>query len=153
MTMAAHVGTHAPRSNTLIVRFKAFTGRLELDRRLASGERPDACPELARRASVIDRWRIRHHLADSLERLIVEAVAPQHEHGAAVPVQRDEVLMAQADLIRLVRALRSEPAPPLRCIAIVSLLLSDGAGPVSAPHPRGTLAEIAFRAAFLAEAG
>jgi hypothetical protein len=68
-------------------------------------------------------------------------------------VQRDDVLAAQTDLLRLVRALRSDTAPPLRCLATVSLLLTDGAGPIFAPHPRGTLAEIAFQTAFLAEAG
>jgi hypothetical protein len=126
---------------------------LELDRQLAAGADPDKSPELARRAHVLSNWRVRHGLADGLERVVVEAIALPHASGATVPVQHDEVMAAQPDLLRLVRALRSEPAPPLRCIAIVSLLLSDGAGPVFAPHSHGTLAEIAFQAAFLAEAG
>jgi hypothetical protein len=152
VTVAAHAGMNAPRSWGLVARLQAFARRLELDRRLAAGASADESPELARRTRVLSHWRARHRLADGLERVVVEAVTAPHEHGAAVPVQRDEVLTAQADLLRLARALRSEPAPPLRCIAVVSLILTDGAGPVFAPHPRGTLAEIAFHAAFLAEA-
>jgi hypothetical protein len=80
-----------------------------------------------------------------------EAGSP--EQGAAVPVRRDEVLAAQRDLLRLVAALRSAPAPPVRSIAAVSLLLTDGTGPLFAPYPRGSLREVAFQAAFCAEAG
>jgi hypothetical protein len=151
--MAAHTDTRAPRSWGLRVRLKAATHRLELDARLAAGENPDACPELARRAHVLSGWRMRHRLADGVENVVVEAVAPPYEHGASVPVQREEVLAAQRDLLRLARALRSEPAAPVRAIAAVSLLLADGAGPVFVPHPHGTLSEAAFQAAFLAEAG
>jgi hypothetical protein len=151
--MGAHAGTRPPRSSGLITRLKAFTGRLELDRRLAAGANPDTSPELARRAHVLRGWRVRHHLADSLEQVIVEAVAPPRERGAAIPVQREEVLAAQRDLLRLVAALRSEPPAPVRGIAAVSVLLTDGTGPVYAPHPHGTLREAAFRAAFHAEAG
>jgi len=70
-----------------------------------------------------------------------------------VPVQRDEVLLAHRDLSRLARSLRADPAPPVRAIALVSVLLTDGTGPVFARYPHGTLAEAAFQAAFLAEAG
>jgi hypothetical protein len=150
--MAAHAGTHTPRAG-LITRLKAFTRRLDLDRSLAAGVAEHGNATLARRAEVLRHWRVRHRLADGLERVVVEAVAPPRDYGAAAPVQRDEVLAAQPDLLRVVRALRSEPAPPLRTIAIVSVLLTDGAGPVFAPHAHGTLAEIAFQAAFLAEAG
>ena len=150
--MAAHAGMSVPRAWGLRARLKAFTGRMELDRRLAAGERTGAGPELARRAYVLQHWRVRHRLADGLERLVIDAVAPPHESGAAVTVQREAVLAAQHDLLRLVRALRSEPSPPVRSIAMVSVLLTDGSGPVFAPHPVGTLVELAFQAAFHAEA-
>jgi hypothetical protein len=150
--MAAHSDIGVPRSWGLSVRLRAFIDRLELDRRLAGGESPAESPELGRRAQVLSHWRVRHSLADSLERVVIEAIAPARDRGAAVPVQRAEVVSAQPDLLRLVAALRSEPAPSLRSIAAVSLLLADGAGPLFAPHPSGTLAEVAFQAAFLAEA-
>jgi hypothetical protein len=137
----------------LVTRIKAATGRLALDRRLADGAAPASSPELARRAQVLSGWRTRHALADGLERVVTEAVAPPRHHGADVPVQRDEVLAAQAELLRLATALRAEPAPAARGVAEASLLLIDGSGPVFSPHPPGTLREAAFRAAFHAEAG
>jgi hypothetical protein len=51
--MATHAGTNAPRSWGLIARPKAFTGRLDLDARLAAGANEQATPELARRAQVL----------------------------------------------------------------------------------------------------
>jgi hypothetical protein len=151
--MAAHVDIRAPRSWGLRTWLKVATHPLELDTRLAAGENPTSCPELARRAYILRGWRVRHRLADGIEKTVVEAVAPPYEHGAAVPVQREEVLTAQHDLLRLIRALRSEPAPPVEAIATVSLLLTNGAGPMFAPHPHGTLSEVVFQAAFHAEAG
>jgi hypothetical protein len=136
----------------LLTRLKVATHHLELDARLAAGENPDGSPELARRAHDLQSRRVRQRLSDGLENAVVEAVAPPYDHGAAVPVQRDEVLAAERDLLRLARALRSEPAPPVRGIAAVSLLLTDGAGPLFAPHAHGTLSELAFRAAFHVEA-
>jgi hypothetical protein len=137
----------------LLTRLKVATHHLELDARLAAGENPDGSPELARRAYDLQSRRVRQRLSDGLEVAVVEAVAPPYDHGAAVPVQRDEVLAAEHDLLRLARALRSEPAPPVRGIAAVSLLLTDGTGPLFAPHSHGTLSELAFRAAFHVEAG
>jgi hypothetical protein len=151
--MAAHARTNAPRYSGLRTRLKAFTGRVELDRRLARGASAQTSPELARRALVLSRWRMRHRLADALEHAVIEAIRPPYEHGAAIEVQREEVLLAQHDLLRLVRALRSEPAPQVRGVAAVSLLLTDGTGPLFAPHPPGTLREVVFQAAFHAEAG
>ncbi|HEX5617383.1 MAG TPA: hypothetical protein VFX51_03135 [Solirubrobacteraceae bacterium] len=136
----------------VLTQLRVLIGRVELDRELAAGTPEHTSPVLARRAEVLRRWRVQQHLADSLERVIAEAVAPTHEHGASVPVQRDEVLLAQRDLLRLVQALRSDRPAPVRGVAAVSALLTDGAGPLFAPHPSGTLREAAFQAAFHAEA-
>jgi hypothetical protein len=150
--MAAHASTRVPRSWRLVTCVKAFVGRLELDRRLAAGTDPAASPELARRAQVLSRWRVQHALADALEHVVVEAVAPPRRHGADIPVQRTEVLAAQRDLLRLVAALRAVPGPSVRATAAASLLVTDGTGPVFSPHPAGTLRTAAFQAAFHAEA-
>jgi hypothetical protein len=149
--MAAHADTSIRWG--LLARIKAATGRFALDQRLAAGEQPSSRPELARRAQVLSGWRTRHALADGLERVVMEAVAPPRHHGADVPVQREEVLAAQDVLLRLATALRAEPAPPVRAVAEASLLLIDGTGPVFSPYPPGALREAAFRAAFHAEAG
>jgi hypothetical protein len=151
--MAAHASTGAPRSWDLVTRLRAFAGRLELDARLAAGENPGASPALARRAQVLSRWRVLHSLADALERLVTEAVAPPTNYGARIPVQREEVLVAQNDLLRLAAALRAVPGPSVRAAAAAALLVEDGTGPVFSPHPPGTLQAAAFQAAFHAEAG
>jgi hypothetical protein len=151
--MAAHADLHVPRSRGLVARLRAHTARLELDHALATGADPRTTAPLARRAEVLRRRRVRERLARGLERIVAEAAAPPHEHGADVPVQREEVLAARRDLLRLVAALRSAPGPGVRCIATVSLLLTDGTGPVFAPYPHGTLRQAAFQAAFQAEAG
>jgi hypothetical protein len=67
-------------------------------------------------------------------------------------VVRGEVRRARQELLRLVEALRAEPPGHVRGIAAVSLLLTDGAGPLFAEHPTGTLREAALRAAFHLEA-
>jgi hypothetical protein len=61
--------------------------------------------------------RVRDRLAEGIEHLVIDAVAPA-----------------------------------VRGTAIVSVLLTDGSGPVFAPHPEGSLRELAFQAAFHAEA-
>ena len=149
--MAAHA--YNPGRWDLLTRIKTATGRLALDRRLAEGANPGSRPELARRAAVLSGWRTRHALAAGIERIVAEAVAPPRAHGADVPVQRDEVLAAQAELLRLAAALRAESAAGVRGVATASLLQTDGTGPVFAPHPSGTLREAASQAAFHAEAG
>jgi hypothetical protein len=150
--MAAHASTHAPRTWGLRARLKAFTSRLELDTQLAAGENPSSSPELTRRAERLSGARVQRRLADSLDRVVDEAGAPPHEPGAAARVERAEVLSAARDLRRFAAALRAGPADPVRAAATASLLLTDGTGPVFAPHPPGTLREIAFQAAFHAEA-
>jgi hypothetical protein len=154
VTVAAHAGIGIPRSGRLLARLRAFWRRVELDRQLAQGVAPDTSPALLQRSRVLSSWRVRHTLADGLESVIVEAATPpRRAMGAAVPVQREAVLDAQDDLLRLVAALRAEPAAPVRGIAMASQLLTDGAGPVFAPHPRGALREAVFQAAFQTERG
>jgi hypothetical protein len=140
-------------SAPLVTRLKAAAERAELDRELAHGVSPSTNPELARRAEILRSRRVRRRLAAGLEHVLDEAVAPSRGPTAAIPVQRAEVLMAWRDLSRLARALRADPAPPVRAIAVASVLLADGTGPVFASYPHGTLAEAALQAAFLAEAG
>jgi hypothetical protein len=146
--------SHAiPRRTGVLTRLKAATGRHKLDRRLARGADPDASPELACRTRVLRGWRVRHSFADALERVVREAEHPDDRYTAAIPVAHDEVLAARDDLLRAARGLRAEPPADVRGIAEVSLLLTDGAGPLFAEHPPGALREAAFQAAFHLEAG
>ncbi len=129
-------------------------GRLSLDRRLAAGEDPGCSPKLARRAQELTRRRNRRSLSEGLVRVVGDASrGPRVRRGAAIPVQREAVLEARRELLRLAAALRDEPAPDVRAIAEASLLVTDAGGPVFALHPRGALRQAALRAAFHAEAG
>ena len=151
--MAAFAGSVIPRRASIVTRLKAAAGRMALDRRLARGDDPDSTPELACRARVLRGWRLRHALANGIQHVVKEAENPPFSYTAAIPVARVEVLAARRDLLRAAEALRAEPPAPVRGIAEVSLLLTDGAGPMFTEHPAGTLREAAFRAAFHLEAG
>ena len=150
--MAVFTSHGIPHRWALLTRIKAATGRATLDRRLAHGTDPSATQEMACRAGVLHRGRVRHALADGLEHVVLEAEHPDHRFSAAVPVARDEVLAARDELLRVAGLLRAEPPGGVRGIAEVSLLLTDGSGPLFAEHPPGTLREAAFRAAFHLEA-
>jgi hypothetical protein len=123
---------------------------LNLDRRLADGEDPHATRALERRAHKLARSR--QSLAAGIEGVVHEAEAPRSWTSAAVPVQRKQVRDARGELLRLAAALRNGHEPSVRAVAMASVLLTDGASPVFAPHPRGALRQLAFRAAYTAEA-
>ena len=127
--------------------------RHTLDRRLAMGADPLESAALARRARALRGWRPRHAFADGIERVVHEAEHPDDRFTAAIPVAREEVLSARGDLLRVAEALRAEPPCDVRGIAEVSLLLTDGSGPLFTRRPAGTLREAALRAAFHLEAG
>jgi hypothetical protein len=116
-----------------------MSGRQKLDRRLAAGDDPLATRALARRASVLVSARTRCRLACRFERIVVEIERPAAGVTAAIPVNRREVLAARTDLLLLAAALRGASHPDPRGVAGAELLLTDGAGPVFAPSPPGSL--------------
>jgi hypothetical protein len=123
---------------------------IRLDRRLAEGADPHISRALERRAHRLARSR--QSIAAGIEGVVVEADAPPSGSSAAVPVQREQVLAARSELLRLAAALRNGHEPDVRAVAMASVLLTDGAGPVFAPHPDGALRELASRAASSVEA-
>jgi hypothetical protein len=117
-----------------------------LDRDLAAGRRPGSSPAHARRARRLVAPRGRRRLAAGLERPLAAAVAPRPVYSAAVPPHRGEVRAAREDLEALVERLRDERPVTARGVALVSLLLSDGASPAYAPRRPGALSEWAATA-------
>ena len=118
-----------------------------LDRRLASGARPDESPALRRRARKLTSDRKRRALARAVSRLVREADQPPRPLTAAVPIQRRAVracgpllLMVAEDLEDT--AFRVHP----KGVALVEQLLSDGASPVYAPLGEHALEEAVRRA-------
>ena len=108
---------------------------IRLDEEIAAGASPDAKVTLALRAQALVRPCMRQMLARRLEQVLEEA-----EHGPTprlpdprVPIRRTSVLEA-ADAIRAVHDLLVAPGPvPARGVAMVHLLVTDGAGPLYHP--------------------
>lgn len=117
-----------------------------LDRDLAMGVSPDADVVHALRARQLVRPRRRRVMAGCLRRVVDEAEGTAEHSPAAVPVARERVLGAAEELRRLAEMLLT-PAPlPARGLAMVSVLVSDGSGPLYYDRPRGDLRALATRA-------
>jgi hypothetical protein len=57
-------------------------------------------------------------------------IARERPAAARVPLRRDRIAGAEADIRELQRALRASAPVPARGVALASTLLSDGAGPL-----------------------
>jgi hypothetical protein len=124
-----------------LARLRARLTAGSLDRRLAVGADPSASPVLARRAARLTSRAGRAELADGLERLVDHA----EESGQGwtmrfrVPPARPAVLGHRSDLRGRAAELR-RPAPLYaRGLAMLSVLLTDGTGPLYAPERSGEL--------------
>jgi hypothetical protein len=111
--------------NLLVARL----GASWLDRRLASGEPPEASLELAVRAQWLTRPRARRELARTLRRLLAHAEA-NPSLISAIPLHRRQVRAAAVELAAL--ADRVERGGPVSAFGVVQLrsLISDGGGPL-----------------------
>jgi hypothetical protein len=101
-----------------------------LDRRLAAGTSPESGRLIALRARALVVPARRQRLASDWDRLV--RIAREHPATAAarVPLRRDRIVGAEADIRELQRALRASAPVPARGVALASTLLSDGAGPL-----------------------
>jgi hypothetical protein len=125
-----------------------------LDRQLASGARPEASAVLAARAMVLTSAGYRRALAASLRRMLAASVAPRprslpvttaRSAGGAVhpyvPLRRDRIAGAAAELAGLAECLTARGPVPARGVALVSQLLADGGGPLYRAASRDDLTE------------
>lgn len=101
----------------------------QLDRKLAAGVPPESAPALALRAGQLVSPRTRRDLARSLEILVSAGQWPRSPRPP-VPIYRQRIVRAAADLDELACRLRWPLPLPARGIAQVSVLLSDGSGPL-----------------------
>jgi len=90
--------------------------------------------------------RSRHQLADGVERLIAAAHMPRRGFSAAVAPRRDEVRCARSVLEALVERLRDGRPVAVRGVALVRVLLTEGASPAYAPRRPGALTDWAVSA-------
>ena len=132
-----------------------------LDRELAAGTSPEASAVLAARAARLTSTEFRRDLAASLRRMLAASVppvppvpavpAPRSGLPAArpprVPLRTSRISQAGPRLAELASRLL-EPGPvPVRGVAMVTLLLADGTGPLYREASRADLGAITERAA------
>jgi hypothetical protein len=129
-----------------------------LDRELAAGTSPEASAVLAARAARLTSTEFRRDLAASLRRMLVAAGQPARAVAAQrpglggarplrVPVRTPRISQTAPRLAELASRLL-EPGPvPVRGVALVTLLLADGTGPLYREASRADLGALADRAA------
>ncbi len=142
-------------------RFLARCQAGRLDRELAEGASPEASASLAARATRLTSMEFRRDLAASLESIVLatgewpralsaRAVAPKSPgaaHPPRVPLRRARITQSARLLTELADRL-AEPGPvPVRGVAIVTRLLSEGTGPLYREVGRDDLDVIIERAA------
>jgi len=112
---------------TPIARLRARIRRLELDHALAEGADPTASPLLAARAAQLVSRPTRYRLAAALEYWALTADAPRGRLRTA-PL-RGPLSANRRGLLELASILRRGGLLYARGIAILELVLIDGAGP------------------------
>src|SRR5712691_322994 len=127
-----------------------------LDRQLADGVPPQANATLAARAMRLTAMEYRRDLAASLRGILAAAsrVLPVAAHPSApvarqprVPVSQVRISQLASELAELAgRLLEPEPVP-VQGVAMVSLLLADGLGPLYREACRDDLGAIVERVA------
>lgn len=128
---------------SLRTRAQTHLHRRELDSELASGVDPNRGGLLAERARELLGEGTRRRLAASLERLLAEASAPPVIGlTTQVPIPRAAILDSRLTLSEIAERLDSPAFLSPQGVAMVSVLLSDGSGPLYGDDP-GTHRELA----------
>lgn len=126
----AHAGaaeqTHALLAPTRRARIAARLRARTLDLELAAGADPTNSAALAARAALLASPRYRSAVAEGLERLLRGAQGPQRRWWALA--RHTTVRANSSELAQLASLLRSSRPAYARGIAILNLLLTDGAG-------------------------
>lgn len=116
-------------------RLVAKARSLTLDAELAGGCAPDTERRRLVRAEMLASRRTRVALADGWELVLARSVRPRRAGLARIPLQYQQVRAAEAAIRGLVWALRSGRAVNVQGVAMASLLLTDGTGPLYNPAP------------------
>lgn len=85
---------------------------------------------MAMRATALVDPVTRDDLAECWHNVLGRAARVRGVVSSRVPLQRSRVLAADADIRRMIAALRVSAPVPARGVAIASMLLSDGTGPL-----------------------
>jgi hypothetical protein len=143
--------TRAPDGPGLILRARVWLRELELDAALAGGADPAQSEELGLRARQHADRKERNQLATGITHLI--RIADGHSRAALAtpdpPFRLQQVRANRSLLVELAERLRGPQSVALRGMALTSLLLNDGRGPLTTDTDPLTL-ERAVRATLAA---
>jgi hypothetical protein len=117
----------------LVVRLLASS----LDHKLAAGRSPESHRLLATRAHMLVSPALRRVLARNWENVVVQAHRPPVMRNPRAPLNRAGVMACERQIQQMIEALVSAYPTPARGVAMASLLLRDGTGPLY--HRRGSL--------------
>jgi hypothetical protein len=129
-----------------------------LDRELARGTSPEASASLAARAMMLTSMPFRRDLAASLRRIVLAVgEPPPFQHAAStlpaearpprIPLSEARISRSAGLLTELASRLVQRGPVPVAGVAMVSVLLADGTGPLYREAGRDDLGAIAERAA------
>jgi len=105
-----------------------------LDRQLALGVPSGWSRSLTVRAYHVTDMEYRRAVAQNWERLLDACRQPVAGHISRAPLCRDRILSAQADIDGMVAALSEPGRESAAGVAMASLLLRDGSGPLYNRH-------------------
>jgi hypothetical protein len=153
-TRTAHVLLHDDRGLLTVRRLRPWHRMLarctaaRLDRELAAGTSPEASARLAARAMLLTSINFRGDLATSVHRILAAAGEPAAREPAArepaavtpdragaarpprIPLNRARICQSARPLARLAGQLAKSGPVPVQGVAMISLLLADGMGPL-----------------------
>jgi len=101
-----------------------------LDRQLAAGTAPESTRSLALRARTLVTPEKRQALARCWEHLLEVTERQPARSTRRIPLCRDRIMAAAPSVHEMLVALEAPAPVPVRGVAMASLLLCDGAGPL-----------------------
>jgi hypothetical protein len=119
----------------LRTRIRTRLYRHKLDRDLAFRADPNTDPLRRERARDLVGEKTRGRIAASLERLLAEADSPPGPLSSRVPIARLAIRDSRYDLETIVERLKAPAYISPQGVAMVSLLLGDGSGPLYGSDP------------------
>jgi len=140
---------HAPGSDSLGSRARAWFHQFELDRQLADGADPASSPALQARAHQLLSTHFRRELVAQLDGVLAKVEHPPHWHSVSLPVSSLEVRAAWQALEALRRALQDPAVPSVQGVALAACLINDPGGPLyqrQHDNPIADLAEVTIAA-------
>jgi hypothetical protein len=132
--------TRTPDGPSLVLRARVWIRKLELDATLAGAADPVQSEEIELRAKQLVDRKTRNKLATRISHLIRIADGDRAPITTPKPPFRPKQVQANRSLlVELAQRLRGPRAVALRGMALTSLLLNDGRGPLTTESDPATL--------------